>query len=257
MRTTAEKFGSIDGGPPAGTFKDFTDDDWQQSFELQLLSYIRSIREVLSYMQKQKGGRIINIASSSIKQPIDNLILSNTFRNGIAGLAKSLASELATDNILINTIGPGIIKTNRVSEIDKVNAQKARTSTESIELEKLKQIPIGRYGEPDEFAKFLVYLASFANTYVTGQSLLVEGGMVKALLIASKYPYKDENNETFLLDKSSLTERIYDYLRNQIVQNQMAPGTRINYEQLANELNVSRMPLREAVNQLSQGQGHL
>ncbi|WP_184403523.1 GntR family transcriptional regulator [Geomicrobium halophilum] len=81
--------------------------------------------------------------------------------------------------------------------------------------------------------------------------------MVKALLIASKYPYKDENNETFLLDKSSLTERIYDYLRNQIVQNQMAPGTRINYEQLANELNVSRMPLREAVNQLSQGQGHL
>ena len=101
------------GGPPAGTFTDMSDEQWQQSFELNLLSYIRTIRESLPHLKKQ-GGKIVNIASSSIKEPIPGLILSNTFRTAIVGLAKTLSVELAPDNILINTVGPGKIATDRV-----------------------------------------------------------------------------------------------------------------------------------------------
>ena len=101
------------GGPPAGTFDDFDDEGWQAGFELVLLSLIRAVRGALPLMRERGGGRIVNIASSSIKQPIENLILSNTFRAAISGLAKSLAIELAPDDILVNTIGPGRISTAR------------------------------------------------------------------------------------------------------------------------------------------------
>ncbi|WP_040978488.1 SDR family oxidoreductase [Oceanobacillus jeddahense] len=169
------------GGPPAGTFDNVNDEDWQNAFELNLLSFVRAIREVLPHMRSQRSGRIINIASSSIKQPIDNLILSNTFRAGIVGFSKSLSQELAQDNILINTIGPGRIATERVAHLDKVKAEKLNKSYEEVKSQSEKSIPIGRYGEPQEFANMVVYFCSGANTYVTGQSLLVDGGMVKAL----------------------------------------------------------------------------
>ncbi|WP_163140397.1 SDR family oxidoreductase [Bacillus sp. 22-7] len=187
VQQTVEQYGTIDvlinnaGGPPPGVFDDFDDESWQQAFELNLLSFIRTIREVLPFMKQQGSGRIINIASSSIKQPIDNLILSNTFRNGIIGLAKTLSSELAKDNILINTIGPGQIKTDRAVEFDMAKAQQLDVTLEEIQLTKERQIPLGRYGTPEEFANVAVFLGSFANTYVTGQGLLVDGGMVKAL----------------------------------------------------------------------------
>ncbi|GAA0591383.1 SDR family oxidoreductase [Virgibacillus siamensis] len=169
------------GGPPAGTFDDVDDDDWNQAFKLNLLSFVRTIREVLPHMRKQGAGHIINLASSSIKQPIDNLILSNTFRAGIVGLSKSLSQELAPDNILINTIGPGRIATDRVEHLDQVNAEKTGKPYEKVKEQAEKSIPIERYGEPKEFANMVVYLCSGANTYVTGQALLVDGGMVKAL----------------------------------------------------------------------------
>ncbi|WP_174614511.1 SDR family oxidoreductase [Virgibacillus ihumii] len=169
------------GGPPAGMFDDVNDDDWYQAFELNLLSFVRTIREVLPHMRKQNRGHIINLASSSIKQPIENLILSNTFRAGIVGLSKSLSQELAPDNILINTIGPGRIGTDRVAHLDKVNAEKTGKPYEEVKAEAEKSIPIGRYGQPEEFANMVVYLCSGANSYVTGQALLVDGGMVKAL----------------------------------------------------------------------------
>ncbi|MBY7142807.1 SDR family oxidoreductase [Virgibacillus sp. NKC19-3] len=169
------------GGPPPGTFDKVDDNDWQSAFELNLLSFVRTIREVLPYMRKQGHGHIINLASSSIKQPIDNLILSNTFRAGIVGLSKSLSQELAQDNILINTIGPGRIGTDRVAQLDNVQAEKLNKSYEEIKSQSEKSIPIGRYGKPEEFANMVVYLCSGANTYITGQSLLVDGGMVKAL----------------------------------------------------------------------------
>ncbi|WP_181347823.1 SDR family oxidoreductase [Thalassobacillus sp. CUG 92003] len=169
------------GGPPAGTFEDFTDEDWQQAFELNLLSFIRAIRAVLPYMKAQKEGKIVNIASSSIQQTLDNLILSNTYRAGIVGLAKSLSQELAPYNILINTVGPGKIATDRVAQLDASQAEKMNLSTEQVREKAEQAIPIGRYGEPAEFAKTLVFLASGSNTYMTGQAFVVDGGLVKAL----------------------------------------------------------------------------
>ncbi|MDC3412200.1 SDR family oxidoreductase [Aquibacillus sp. 3ASR75-11] len=169
------------GGPPAGTFDAFNDDDWQHAFELNLLSYVRAIREVLPYMKQQNSGRIVNFASSSIKQSLDNLLLSNTFRPGIVGLSKSLAQELGVDNILINTVGPGRIQTDRIMELDQIKAGELGIPIEEYQFKNAKSIPMQRVGQPEEFAKTIVFLGSGANTYLTGQSLVVDGGLVKAL----------------------------------------------------------------------------
>ena len=186
VQAARERFGKIDilinnaGGPPGGTFEQFSDQDWQNAFELNLLSYVRIIREVLPDL-KQAGGRIINIASSSIKQPIPGLILSNTFRLGIVGLTKTLAEELAPYNILVNTVAPGRIATDRVAFLDQLKANKLGISREEVEAQSKQQIPLRRYGTPEEFAKVVVFLVSGASTYITGSSLLVDGGMVKAI----------------------------------------------------------------------------
>lgn len=186
VKETREKLGKIDvlvnnaGGPPSGNFLDFDDEDWEKAFQLNLFSYIRLIREVLPDL-KQEGGKILNIASSSVKAVLPNLILSNTFRNGINDLSKSLAIELAPDKILVNTIGPGRIATDRIQELDQAKAEAQNRSLEEVTEESEKSIPAGRYGEPEEFAKAAVFLVSGANTYVTGQSLLVDGGMVTAI----------------------------------------------------------------------------
>ncbi|MBO8172646.1 MAG: SDR family oxidoreductase [Bacillaceae bacterium] len=187
VANTVDAYGTVDvlinnaGGPPAGRFDDFDDEAWSKAFELNLLSFIRTIREVLPYMRKQQNGRIVNFASSSIKQPIENLILSNTFRTGIVGLSKTLSMELAEDNILINTLGPGRIATDRVAQLDQIKAEKTGQPVEQVKKQIESTIPMGRYGEPAEFARTAVFLASQANTYITGQSLLVDGGLVKAL----------------------------------------------------------------------------
>lgn len=184
---TVEKFGTVDilvnnaGGPQAGSFDQMTDEHWQQAFELNLLSFVRSIRAVLPHMRKQQFGRIVNFASSSFKQPIENLILSNTFRTGIIGLAKTLSTELGPDGILINTIGPGRIATDRVASLDQFAANKLGVEREQIRQQVEAQIPVGRYGEPEEFARVATFLASPANSYVTGQALLVDGGMVRSI----------------------------------------------------------------------------
>ncbi|WP_158736768.1 SDR family oxidoreductase [Alteribacillus sp. YIM 98480] len=185
MEEAKDKLGRIDvlvnnaGGPPAGTFMDMKDSDWQEAFELTLFSFIRAIRGALPELKKNEG-RIVNIASASLKEPIDHLILSNTFRMGIAGLSKSLARELAPDGVLINTVGPGRIATDRTKKLDEKKAERTGKSIKEIRTELEASIPAGRYGTPEEFAKQVVFLGSGANTYVTGQTLLVEGGLVKA-----------------------------------------------------------------------------
>ena len=187
VKETVKKYGTIDilinnsGGPPAGKFEDFEDKDWYYAFELNLLSYIRSIREVLPYMKKQGKGKILNIASSSFKEPIEGLILSNTFRTGVVGLAKSLSSELGRDQILINTLGPGRIETERIASLEQTIAKDKGVNREEIKSEIESSIPVGRYGQPDEFANIAVFLCSDANTYVTGQAFLVDGGKGGAL----------------------------------------------------------------------------
>jgi 3-oxoacyl-[acyl-carrier protein] reductase len=169
------------GGPPAGKFMDMDDDDWYHAFELNLLSFIRTTRAVIPYMKKQQKGHIVNLASSSIKQTLDNLVLSNTMRPGIAGLAKSLSQELGEDNILINTVGPGTIETDRIVELNQVKAKQQGQTVDEIKQTAEASVPMGRYGKPEEFANAIVFLASGANTYITGQSLIVDGGLVKAL----------------------------------------------------------------------------
>ena len=169
VKTTAEKCGPIyalvnnTGGPKPGPFDAFSDKDWQDAYELCLLSYIRTIREVLPYMREQGGGRILCSTSSSVKAVLDNLILSNTFRMGVVGLAKTLSQELGRDNILINVIAPGRIGTARIDQLDKIRAEN------------------GRYGRPDEYGKLAAFLCAPSNTFITGQTVLVDGGMVKAI----------------------------------------------------------------------------
>ena len=186
VKETRKTFGSIDilinnaGGPPSGTFEEFSDEEWEHSFQLNLMSYIRTIREVLPDLKKT-GGKIINIASSSIKQPISGLILSNTFRMGIVGLSKTLAEELGPYNILINTVAPGKIATDRITTLDEMTAKKQQVSIEEIAKTNQKAIPLGRYGAPEEFAKFVVFLVSDINTYVTGSAIIIDGGSVKAI----------------------------------------------------------------------------
>lgn len=186
VKATIAEFGQINmlvnnaGGPPAGSFESFTDEDWIASFQLNLLSYIRLIRECLPELKKHEG-KIVNIASSSIKEPIPGLILSNTFRTGIVGLSKTLASEFAPYNILINTVAPGRISTDRLKHLDQINADKQGVSIEEIQEKVKANIPLNRYGTPEEFAKVVTFLLSDANTYMTGSSFLVDGGMVKSI----------------------------------------------------------------------------
>jgi 3-oxoacyl-[acyl-carrier protein] reductase len=187
VERTVERFGGVDtlitnaGGPPAGSFDTVSDEDWRSAFELNLMSVVRLIRETLPHMRERRYGRIVNVASSSIKQPIENLMLSNAFRAGIVGLAKNLSFELAPDGVLINTLGPGRISTERSTAIDASQAESLGVSVEEVRGGIRASIPLGRYGTPEEFARVAVFLASPANSYVTGQAFLVDGGMVKAL----------------------------------------------------------------------------
>lgn len=186
VQTTFEVYGKIDilvnnaGGPPGGTFDQLSDEDWQKAFELNLLSYIRVIREALPFL-KMEGGRIINIASVSIKQPIPGLILSNTFRTGVVGLTKTLAEELAPYQILINTVAPGRISTDRTVYLDSLKASQLGVTQEQIEVQNKEMIPLKRYGTPEEFAKVVTFMVSEANSYMTGSSILVDGGMIKSI----------------------------------------------------------------------------
>jgi len=173
VKNTVDNFGEIfalvnnAGGPPSGTFDSFEDEDWEKAYEMNLLSYIRTIREVLPYMKKLGGGRIVNYTSSSVKQVLDNLILSNTFRMGVMGLTKTLSQELGKYNILVNLMGPGRISTDRIKHLDGIRADKSHITVEEVMENTIKSIPLGRYGDPLEYGKLTVFLCSEANTYMT------------------------------------------------------------------------------------------
>ena len=168
------------GGPKTGTLDTLTDEDWIESFQLHLLSYIRLLKEALPYLKK-RGARVLNIASMSVKEPIPGLMLSNTFRPAIAGWTKTAAQDLAKDGILINTLAPGKIETDRVKQLEKHRAQRENRTVEEIKAQAEQAIPLGRYGQPEEFAAYAAFLLSEANTYMTGQTLIIDGGLTKSL----------------------------------------------------------------------------
>ncbi len=186
VETMAQKFGRVDillinaGGPPSGEFMQLDDQAWEVAFQTNLMSIVRMVRETVPYM-KENGGKILTIASSSVKVPIPGLVLSNTFRAGIVGLMKTLSVELAKDNILVNIVAPGRIATDRVAEIDAVKANKLGKTLQQVQEDSEKSIPLGRYGKPEEFAKAVVFLASDANSYITGSTIMIDGGLVQAL----------------------------------------------------------------------------
>ena len=177
IHSSIEHFGGIDilinnaGGPRAGRFDDLDITDYQDAVNLNLMSTINLTRAVVPNMRARKGGRIINLTSVSVKQPVEGLMLSNMARTGVIGFAKTLATELANDNILVNNVCPGIIFTEEAC------------ITFDQAIEKMTQdIPLGRIGDPKEFANLIVFLASERASYITGATIQVDGGMVKGLL---------------------------------------------------------------------------
>jgi 3-oxoacyl-[acyl-carrier protein] reductase len=182
------RFGRIDilvtnnGGPPAGYYDDFDDDAWLAAHQLTLMSAVRLIRAVLPAMRAQQWGRIINITSVSVKQPIDNLLLSNVYRPGVIGLAKTLSAQLATAGITVNNVAPGYTRTDRVLELAEARAAEQGKAVEEVLADTAASYPMLRMGEPEELAALVAFLASERAGYITGTTIPVDGGYVKGLL---------------------------------------------------------------------------
>ncbi len=187
IETSFREFGAVDklvvnaGGPPAGKFEDFSDDDWQTAFDMNLLSTVRMIRETLPLMRKRGGGSVLTITSMSVKEPIDVLILSNVIRSGVTSLIKSLSIQLARYNIRLNNLMPGRIDTERIRNLDLIRSEIENTSIEKIKEKSFTQIPLARYGTIDDFGKCGAFLLSDAASYITGSSLAVDGGALKTV----------------------------------------------------------------------------
>lgn len=185
---TVAHFGGVDllftnsGGPSAGRFLDFDDPAWRSAFELLVLAVVRQVRLVVPSMQQRGGGAILMSTSSAVKEPIANIALSNVLRASVSALAKTLALELASTGIRVNQVIPGRIGTDRVTEIDAINAQKAGISPEQQKERSVSAIPLGRYGEPREFGRVAAFLLSDAAAYLTGASVQVDGGLVRGVL---------------------------------------------------------------------------
>ncbi len=169
------------GGPPAGETLQMTEAQWQKAFEQNLLSFTRIVGAAAPEMKKAGYGRVLTIASSSIKQPIPNLALSNALRAGVWGIAKTLSRELAPQGILVNVIAPGRIDTERIAELDQANANKSGKTVEDVRKASVSSIPLGRLGRPEELANLVVFLASEAGSYITGQAITVDGAAGNAL----------------------------------------------------------------------------
>jgi 3-oxoacyl-[acyl-carrier protein] reductase len=188
VAATTDRFGGVDllfantGGPPAGTALSFDDIAWQSAFELLLLSVVRTVRLVVPLMRARGGGAILVGTSSTVKEPFPNLALSNVMRAGVTSLVKTLSLELAPDRIRVNTLLPGRISTDRLAQLDELHAQHAGIAFEEQQKRGAAAIPLGRYGDPDEFGRAGAFLLSDAASYITGASLQVDGGLIKGLL---------------------------------------------------------------------------
>jgi 3-oxoacyl-[acyl-carrier protein] reductase len=183
-----ETFGRVDvlvtnaGGPPAGPFERFGWDAWQRTVDLTLRSAVELTRAVLPGMRARRWGRVINVTSITVKQPVDNLILSNSIRSAVTGFARTLANEVATEGITVNSILPGYTRTERVEELAQANAAKEGITPRDVLARFEREIPMHRLGEPEEFAALACFLASERASYITGQSIVVDGGWIRSLV---------------------------------------------------------------------------
>ena len=159
----------------------FTDEDWNGAFQLSFMSTMRMTREAVPHMRKVGGGRIINITSYSVKEPIAGLVLSNAVRSAVIGMAKTISRELAKDNILINNICPGRIDTERAQKLNKARAERLKRPLEEINREMAAEVPLGRYGTAEETADVIVFLGSERASYVTGTTIQIDGGLVRGI----------------------------------------------------------------------------
>jgi len=187
VEAVAAKFGRIDvcvtnaGGPPAKNFLSLTPEEWRKAVELNFLSVVSFARAAIPYMQKNQWGRLITITSVSVKQPIADLVLSNAVRASVVGLVKSLANEFGKDGILVNNVAPGYTATERLNELAGTRALAAGVSEKEIYQRWAADVPLRRLGRPEEIADTIVWLASDRASYITGQTILVDGGIYKGL----------------------------------------------------------------------------
>jgi len=187
VAAVAREFGSVDicvtnaGGPPAKGFLSATLEDWQRALELNFLSTVYFAREVIPHMQRKQWGRIITITSITTKQPVADLVLSNAVRAAVVGLVKSLANEFGKDGILVNNVGPGFTATDRLKELARARSSASGKNERELFDAWAAEAPLKRLGEPREVAESIVWLASERASYVTGQTMLVDGGMYKGL----------------------------------------------------------------------------
>lgn len=188
VQTAVEQAGGVDilvtntGGPPVGTFSELDDAAWQGAFESLLLGAVRLIREAAPHMEARGGGRVINVTSITVKQPIAGLMLSNALRAAVVGMAKTLSTELAPAGILINNVCPGRIATDRLNQLDAARAERSGASLEQVRMEAQQSIPLGRYGQPEELAALIAFLASTRASYITGETILCDGGLYSGLM---------------------------------------------------------------------------
>jgi 3-oxoacyl-[acyl-carrier protein] reductase len=187
VEAVVAKFGAADicvtnaGGPPAKGFLAATVEDWHKAVEANFMSTVHFAREVIPHMQRRRWGRIITITSITTKQPVADLVLSNAVRAAVVGLVKSLANEFGKDGILVNNVGPGFTATDRLKELAKSRSAASGTAEQDIFDGWAADAPLRRLGEPREIADTIVWLASERAAYVTGQTVLVDGGMYKGL----------------------------------------------------------------------------
>jgi len=181
-------FGTVDilvnnaGGPPDRTFLEVDDDQWNLGIRLNLMSTIIMTREVVPVMKEKRWGRIVNMTSISVKQPIDGLILSNTVRSGVIGFAKTLSNELAPYNVTVNNVCPGYTMTERVRKLSIDVAAKRGVTPEEVIKGWTSTIPMGRMGTPEEFAALVTFLASERSGFITGASIQIDGGYYKGIM---------------------------------------------------------------------------